>query len=128
MQRPQAGVDVSHSVARSVATLKRSLERISSSERCIRTSAVRPVSVIRGGSTTDDGSEVRRARVRLFLSKVPNDGVTIWAGRSVDGKNCDVCHQRINVGATEYEIVLGAVSFRLDRACFAEWENESKSS
>ena len=66
-----------------------------------------------------------RERVRRFITRLPsNEAPRIYAGPSMGGKSCDLCSREIMLGASEYEIEVQAVMFRLDRKCFALWQSE----
>jgi hypothetical protein len=111
-------------VARSADTVVRSVRRLHSAEERLRASRRRSWTTLRGGSVDGDTPE---PAVREWIRKVFGTlavSPTIYAGRSVGASRCDCCGHDILAGAQEYELVLAGVSFRLDRLCFAVWQEE----
>jgi hypothetical protein len=76
-----------------------------------------------GSIPDDDGtSKDVRARIRLLIN--PREKPRIYAGASMLTTSCDLCHKQISLGSEEYEIEFGALTVRLDRACFGFWQEE----
>lgn len=108
--------------ARTGATVEHSLARIETSRRHIAATRRRRWRTVRGGSTTDTGFEHRRERVRRFVNReqIPR----IQAGYAVTPKRCEACGRSILLGESEYDIGFVALTFVLDRDCFAIWQDE----
>jgi hypothetical protein len=67
-----------------------------------------------------------RARIRALVKTgiVPCDEPDkVWAGRGT-GTHCLACGEPITATEIEYEVELGAVTFRLHLQCFAIWRAE----
>ena len=111
-------------VARSAATMSRSLSRIAISRHGIDTARRRRWRTIRGGSGTE--SRVTAAhlggRVRLLVN--PNEIPRITVGCCLEPKPCDICGRQMPVGSREYEVGFSTLSFRADADCFAIWQEE----
>jgi hypothetical protein len=129
MRPSQTLVDRKALVARSAATIARSLERNRSSEDRVERSLRRSLRPLRGGADDTNDASMERERMMQFISRFPpNEVPRIYAGRSTGGKKCDVCGRDIMPGASEYEIEFHAVMFRLDRKCLALWQTEAAKS
>ena len=74
-----------------------------------------------GGS----GSGAVLRRLHQMIATLPTSKPTIHAGPSTGVSQCDVCGQRIEVGAVEYEAQFDGLIVRLDRTCFRMWESET---
>jgi hypothetical protein len=113
-------------IARSRVTIERAKVRIAASAALIQESQRRLLPMLCGGALAWDASEIDYARSRIRLFVHPHQTPTIYGGSTLEaGKNCDVCGQKLLVGAPEYELMFAASSLRLDRHCFAIWHSES---
>ena len=111
-------------VARSAATVSRSLARIETSRLNIAATRRRRWHVIRGGSSSDTEAATARLRGRVRLLVNANEIPRIFSGYCVEPKPCDICDRQVLPGSTEYEIGFSTLSFRLDAECFTLWQEE----
>jgi hypothetical protein len=111
-------------VARSSATVSRSLLRIATSRREIAAARRRRWHTICGACASDAEapSAHLRARVRLLVN--PNEIPRIFSGYCMETKPCDICSRQLLVGDIEYEVGFSTLTFRLDADCFALWQQE----